>query len=173
MLEATDFLGVLHESDLEWLVANSNEHDVPPGRVLIRHGELVEFLYLIVDGAFDVTISLPAPRHIATLYAGELAGEMSFVDLQPPSATVSAATQSRVLAIVKSALLDKIRNDAGFGTRFYKGVAVLLADRLRSAYSLSTHSPAGVDPQVEMTKLEERYADIQRRLGLRRRAKSV
>lgn len=173
MLEATIFLSILDESDIEWLVANSTEHDVPVGTVLIRRGEAAEFLYLIVDGAFDVTVHSPDPHHIATLYAGELAGEMSFVDLHPPSATVTAGLRSRVLAIAKSALLEKIKNDAGFGTRFYRGVSVLLAGRLRAAYAIDVRPVPAAESQIEMSTLQRRYDEIERRLGTRRQAKSV
>ena len=166
MLEATVFLGVLHESDVEWLVANSKEHEVPSGTVLIQLGEPVEFLYLIVDGAFDVTVGSPDPRNIATLYAGELAGEMSFVDLYPPSASVTASMRSRVLAIVKNALHEKIRSDTGFGARFYRGVCVLLAGRLRAAYAIDIRPLAGREAEIEMSVLERRYDEIQGRLGL-------
>ena len=136
MLEAAAFLGVLNEPDVEWLVANSKQHKVESGSVLIRRGQPVEFLYLIVDGAFDVTVFVPkkprGERHIATLYAGELMGEMSFVDSHPPSATVTAGMNCSVLAITKAALTEKIENDTGFGARFYRGVSVLLAGRLRA-----------------------------------------
>src|SRR4051812_397608 len=67
MLEAAVFLGVLDEPDVEWLVANSKQHELQSGSVLIHRGEAVEFLYLIVDGAFDVKLFSPKPRHIATL----------------------------------------------------------------------------------------------------------
>lgn len=166
MLEATIFLGVLHESDVEWLVKNSAEHEVAPGTVLIRCGEPVAFLYLLVDGALGVTVFSPDARHVATLYAGELAGEMSFVDLQPPSATVTAAMRSRILAIAKSALTEKIREDAGFGARFYKGISVLLAGRLRAAYSIDVRPHTDADSKIEVSVLEKRYAEIQHRLAL-------
>lgn len=167
MLEATIFLGVLHESDVEWLVTNSKEHDVAPGTVLIRCGEPVEFLYLVVDGALDVTVFSPDARHIATLYAGELAGEMSFVDLQPPSATVTAGMRSKILAIAKSALTEKITDDPEFGSRFYKGISVLLAGRLRAAYSIGARRRTDAESKVEVSVLEKRYAEIQHRLALR------
>src|ERR1019366_8190253 len=168
MLEAAAFLGVLDESDIEWLVANSKQHDVEAGSVLIRRAEPVECLYLIVDGAFKVTVFAPEERHIATLYAGELAGEMSFVDMHPPSATVTAGMKSSVLAVSKSALNDKIQMDSGFGARFYKGVSVLLAGRLRAAYNVGRPAHREHEEKVELGILEIRFEEIERRLGLRR-----
>ena len=173
MLEARVFLGVLDEPDIEWLVANSRRHEVSAESVLIRHGAPVEHMYLIVDGAFDVTIFTPAARRIATLYAGELVGEMSFVDLHPPSATVSAAMNSIVLEISKALLLEKIQRDSGFGTRFYKGISVLLAGRLRAAYTIDHGARSAADSEKEMGILEQRYKEIHARLGVRRLASGM
>jgi len=170
MLEAAAFLGVLEEADVEWLVANSEQHQLKSGSVLIHRGNPVEFLYLIVDGAFEITVFTPEARHIATLYAGELAGEMSFVDMHPPSATVTAGVKSTVLAIHKPALTEKINEDRGFGLRFYKGVSVLLAGRLRAAYAVDPRVP-DAESRIEMSVLEKRFEEIERRLGLRRSAR--
>ncbi len=165
MLEANIFLGVLHESDLEWLVANSEEHNLAPGTVIIRRAEPVQHLFLIVNGTFDVTVS-PNALSIATLYSGELAGEMSFVDMHPPSATVIAKSRSRVLAILKSLLIEKISIDPEFGTRFYKGVSALLASRLRAAFSVDVLPLPEAEAKSEMGVLEKRYDEIRNRLGL-------
>lgn len=170
MLEAAVFLGVLNEPDIEWLVANSKQDQIRSGSVLIRRREPVEFLYLIVDGAFDISVSLPDERHIARLYAGELVGEMSFVDSHPPSATVTAGMDSSVLAITKAALTEKIENDIGFGARFFKGISVLLAGRLRAAYAVDLPIGAEAERKVEMDSLTLRFEEVQRRLGLRRLA---
>jgi CRP/FNR family cyclic AMP-dependent transcriptional regulator len=89
MLEAFTFLGILEEPDVEWLVTNSKWQDIQSGAVVIRQGEPVESLYLIVDGAFDVTVSASNDHQVARLYSGELMGEMSFVDSHSPSATVT------------------------------------------------------------------------------------
>jgi len=170
MLEAAVFLGALREADVEWLVANSTQHEIQSGAVLINRGEPVEFLYLVVDGAFDVTVLFPDERHVATLYAGELIGEMSFVDRHPPSATVRGAVKSRVLAVPKIALTGKIRSDHEFGARFYLGVSKLLAGRLRAAYSIDDRTRVDAGNEAEMEVLARRFEEIQRHLGLRRLA---
>ena len=170
MLEAAVFLGFLDESDIEWLVANSQQKHLPPGSILIHHGNPVEFLYLIVHGKFDVTVDAPEPRYIASLFSGELVGEMSFVDQHPPSATVTAGMNSEVLAIEKRALNEKIRSDSDFGSRFFKGISALLAGRLRAASSIDVGRRRDAEGGLEMSQLERRYREIQQRLGLKRLA---
>jgi CRP/FNR family cyclic AMP-dependent transcriptional regulator len=56
---------------------------------------------------------------------------MSIVDSTPPSATVVAEGECRVLSLNKNILLQKLATDMAFGCRFYKAVAVFLTDRLR------------------------------------------
>ena len=165
MLEATAFLSNLDEQDLKWLVANSIRQEIPAGSVIIRHGEPVECLYLIVEGAFNVTIPGPAERQVARLYAGELVGEMSFVDLHPPSATVTAAMNSRVLAIAKTGLTRKLETDLRFAARFFKGVSQLLSGRLRAAFAVELDLGQDVDRTGEMGKLARRFDEIHRRLA--------
>jgi CRP-like cAMP-binding protein len=177
MIKALAFLGVLDDGDVEWLVANSKRQDLQSGSVLIRQGEPVGFLYLILDGALNVTIPLSKKHQVARLYAGELAGEMSFVDSHPPSATVTAGMPSSVLAIANSDLAGKIENDIGFAARFYKGISVLLSDRLRAAdngaYSGEVDLRAAAEKADLMETLTARFHEIQRRLELQGRGKGA
>jgi CRP/FNR family cyclic AMP-dependent transcriptional regulator len=173
MLEASAFLRILDEPDVEWLVANSKRQDIPSGSILIRLGEPVECLYLIVDGAFNVTVPVPKEHRVARVYAGELVGEVSFVDWHPPSATVTAAMNSSVLAIAKADLTWKIEKDMGFAARFYKGISLLLAGRLRAAYRDELDLRADAEGTDEMGALATRFEEIQRRLTLGRRVQGA
>jgi len=173
MLEASAFLSILAEADVDWLVANSKRQDIQSGSVLIRFSEPVEFLYLIVDGAFDVTASMPKEHQVARVYAGELVGEMSFVDWHAPSATVTASMNSGVLALAKADLTAKIESDIGFAARFYKGISLLLSCRLRAAYAEELDLSANAEGKDEMATLAIRFEEIQGRLGLGRRAQGA
>lgn len=170
MLEAAAFLGVLEEPDVEWLVANSRQEEIAAGSVLIRRGEPVDFLYLIVHGAFNVTVSAPKEHQVARVYQGDLLGEMSFVDWHPPSATVTAARDSSVLAISKADLTPKIESDIGFAARFYKGICLLLSRRLRASYTHELELRAEPESKEEMSILEMRFKEIQNRMRSRRGA---
>jgi CRP-like cAMP-binding protein len=69
---------------------------------------------------------------VATLLAGEVIGEISFVDARPPLATVASLDSARVLAVRRDVLQQKLAADAQFAAHFYRAVAIFLADRLRS-----------------------------------------
>jgi CRP-like cAMP-binding protein len=121
-------MGVLQDRDLEWLMQHGTTRSLQPGTVLIREQQAVDSLYFLLDGELLVSV---AGEAIATLLAGEIVGEISFVDSRPPSATVTAGKTSCVLEISRTDVKAKIAADEGFASRFYRSIAVFLADRLR------------------------------------------
>lgn len=144
------FLGALEGNDVEWLLQVGNKMELPTDAVLIHEGKNIKALYILLDGELMVTAGEGANlRTIAKLGVGEIVGELSFIDHRPPSATVKAAGDIQVLAIPRDALDQKIAEDPGFSSRFYKAVGVLLASRLRktvSSLSYLKKSFGGEDP---------------------------
>jgi CRP-like cAMP-binding protein len=68
---------------------------------------------------------------LAFLEAGEFFGEMSYVDGAPTSAAVIADVATRVRVIDEATVNGLIKKDPGFAGRFYRSIAVILAERLR------------------------------------------
>lgn len=124
--------GQLSDADVDWLTKNGRRKRLPKGSVLINEGVAVETFYILIDGELSVTQGKPR-REIARLGGGEIAGEMSFVDARPPSATVTAATDVVVCALPTDRLGQALTENLGFASRFYKAVATFLSDRLRKA----------------------------------------
>lgn len=122
-------LGDLLDQDLIWLSQNGTIRTLTKGDRLIAEGEHVQNLFVITDGWLDVTVS-GAP--LARVSVGDILGEMSFVEKQGASATVTASEPARVLAVPQQALVAQFRVDEGFAARFYRALAVFLSDRLRS-----------------------------------------
>jgi CRP/FNR family transcriptional regulator, cyclic AMP receptor protein len=125
-------LGVFEDDDVDWLITVGKRLALNAGEVLIREGEPSDAIYLLLDGTLHVTVSTLKEQVIAELSSGEVVGEMSFVDTQPPSATVSASGSAVVLAIPVQALHEKLEKDTWFAARFYKALAILLSSRLRT-----------------------------------------
>src|SRR4029077_368788 len=75
-------------------------------------------------------------REIARLNAGEIVGEMSFVDARPPSATRRGLEDSTVFAISKPVLTDKLSRDLGFAARFYRALAIYLSTTVRERHRM-------------------------------------
>jgi CRP-like cAMP-binding protein len=132
MRKALLFFGILDDLDIEWLISVGRPVLVDAGTVLIREGQPVGDLYLVLGGELSVTIAAAGNREIARAMAGELLGEISFVDSRPPSASVTAVKQSSLFAIPRGALARKLEEDVEFAAHFYRATSVFLADRLRA-----------------------------------------
>jgi len=103
--------------------------------VLINENQYISALYLVTMGALVVHVPSQHDTEIAVLAEGELVGELSFLDSRPPNATVTAATETTVLAIPRWKLDAKLEEDPYFAARFYRALGVLLANRLRKTVS--------------------------------------
>ena len=93
---------------------------------------------------------------MAQLGAGEIIGEMSFVDASPPSATVVAARPSLVLCVPRDVLAERLGQQTDFAARFYRAIATLLSGRLRGLYSrlgFAGAGPAG-EPEIDAAVLD-------------------
>ena len=123
--------GELTDQDIDWMTSAGRKESLGAGAVLIQEGKTVSALYIVLDGSFRVLLAALDNKEIARLGAGEIVGEMSFVEHRPPSATVQALKQSFVLAIPRSELNAKLKEDTAFAARFYKALAVFLSYRLR------------------------------------------
>jgi CRP/FNR family transcriptional regulator, cyclic AMP receptor protein len=122
--------GQLSDADVEWLAKHGRRKRLKKSTVLIHERVAVDTFYIVIEGELTVT---QKQREIARLGGGEIAGEMSFVDARPPSATVTAITDVVVYAIPQHTLGEALEQNVAFGARFYKAVATFLSDRLRKA----------------------------------------
>jgi CRP-like cAMP-binding protein len=115
--------------------------------VLIHSGSPIEALHILLDGA--VTLNTvegdenplarafsnledsqePYQQEFARLSRGDILGETPFMEMQPPLVTVKALRDSRVLSIPQWRLTAKLLHDVGFAVRFYRVLAILLADK--------------------------------------------
>jgi CRP/FNR family transcriptional regulator, cyclic AMP receptor protein len=121
--------GLLTDADIDWMARVGVRRQVKDGETLIEQGKPIDSIILVLEGRFSVIVKdvgVIARRHV-----GDILGEMSIVDWAPPSATVVAEGGCLVLSLNKNILLQKLATDMAFGCRFYKAVAVFLADRLR------------------------------------------
>ena len=143
MRKALYFLGILNDSDIDWLIGAGHRREIAAGGAIIHEGRPLDSVYLVIDGAFSVRVQARANDEIARLMSGEVMGEMSFVDLAPPSATVQAIEPSFVLEIPRRRLNAKIAEDTGFAARFYRALSMFLASRLRANNAAQPGSVAG------------------------------
>ena len=128
--------GQLNDDDVEWMLTAGGRRFVREGEILIQQGVPVDAVFFLLEGRLAVWLKprRGPEREIARLNAGEIVGEMSFVDARPPSATVRALEDSTVFAVPKSVLNVKLATDAGFAARFYRALAIYLSTTVRERH---------------------------------------
>jgi len=131
MRKALYILAELSDRDFDWLLRVGQCKTIPVGGVLIREGEPIDALYMVLKGILGVFVESLGSQELAQLGYGEVVGEMSFVDAHPPSATVRAIEETLVWVIPRSQLAVKLSQDLAFSAHFYKSLAIFLSDRLR------------------------------------------
>src|SRR5688572_346934 len=121
--------GLLTDADVEWIARTGVRRRVRAGEALIEEGRRIEAVIFLLQGEF--LVSAQGVGEIARLGVGEIVGEMSFVDSAPPTATVTAVEDCLALFLDRQVVLQKLEADLAFGCRFYRALAIFLADRLR------------------------------------------
>lgn len=145
-------LGQLDDRDIEWMAHAGVRRRFADGEVLITEGRPTPDLFIVLDG--EVEVEVAGVGVVARLGSGEVLGEMSFVDKAPPSATVRGAGAADVLTIDKRCIEDRLAENAAFAGRFYKALAIFLADRLRA----TTKRKAG-GGKIDASAIEEDELD--------------
>jgi CRP-like cAMP-binding protein len=164
------FMGQLNDDDLQWILKNGKKERIEKNDVLIEQYEPVDKLFIVLDGKFNIIFNF---AKIAELSSGEIIGEMSFVDSNPPIASVVAVQKSHVVSIKKDLINKKIKEDTGFASRFFYALSLFLVDRLRTniqilGYSNASgtqhhmHDDSEIDPLIleNLTAAGERFQRI-------------
>ncbi len=86
--------------ELDLLQEAATEMEFPQGKELTTQGEMGRHFMVIVEGEAEVTRD---GTHIARLGPGSFFGEMSLLDGQPRTATVTTVEPTRVLMITNAA----------------------------------------------------------------------
>ncbi|HTL56218.1 MAG TPA: cyclic nucleotide-binding domain-containing protein [Candidatus Limnocylindrales bacterium] len=143
--------GELNDADVDWLIGNGSSERVSKGSVLVDEGRPIRALYIVLDGSFEVLLSHAA---LGRMGAGEILGEISFVDSRPPTTTVRALTDATVFALPRDLLALKLKGDPGFASRFYRALAMFLSHRLR-VLTLKFAEPKNVTGPEPETALDQ------------------
>ena len=122
--------------------------DVVAGEPILRQGDPPDRFAVIVAGRFDVTRLEPgatAPVHLRTMGPDEVFGEIGLLTGVPRTATVTAATDGRLLELEGADFLELVAAGPGVANRLldlHRGGRV--ADPGRRTAGCRVHdSPAG------------------------------
>lgn len=101
-----------------------------PGELLLHEGDESTEMYYVQSGTLAVFKRKGDTEvQIGTIIAGELVGEMSFLDQHPRSATVKAMTDAELILVPH----DKFQKLLNSHPKWFKALINTLLDRLRKA----------------------------------------
>lgn len=108
----------------------------PTGATLFTQGEPGDYVGVVLSGKLEVKKQTEFEGRqiiIAILERGAFVGELSLVDEQPRSATVTALADAELVVLNRDALEDLLQQYPQAGIAFLKGVNRILSIRLRKA----------------------------------------
>lgn len=133
---ADDALLLPHWSVDDWraLLAHASVLSVPAGEVAVRHGDCERAIYLVLDGALEM--SAAAGRHetlgaLSRVEPGAVFGEISLFDGQPRLGSVWAVEPTRLLRLHLDGLSAFAREHPQRGHELLLALGRVLALRLR------------------------------------------
>jgi len=121
-------LEFLTANDWSLLIDKGRLTNAKRGETLLRQGEQIDHILFLISGTATVQVYATKVAHIA---AGEICGEMAFLESGATSATVTAEQDVKALAIEATALSDLFELFPHLASRFYRSLAVALSRRLR------------------------------------------
>ena len=91
----------LNDAELDAIVALASTTQVAKKSIVVQEGELGNALYVILRGSVKISYYAPDGREVvlSLLQEGSIFGEMSLLDKQPRSATVSTLEDSKLAQI--------------------------------------------------------------------------
>jgi len=155
-LDEADLFGSLSPEQRQRIAATAEIREYRPGALILAEGVVPERLFLVLEGEVAVAKggdSDGASHRIRTLGPGETFGELSLLEAQPTSASISAALATRTAEIPIDWLRGLPTEDAGFEVMF-RDLAMQLNRRLRFL------------TEVTVRSLEREVEALQARVGI-------
>jgi CRP-like cAMP-binding protein len=123
--------GLLYLTTNDWtlIIDKASRVKFREGQILVQKGKTTNGIYLLLKGRAKVQVS--AQLTSPTLEAGEICGEMSFLEDRSASASVRAEEEVEAYHIDRAALQSLFELFPHLASRFYRSLANNLSRRLR------------------------------------------
>jgi bacteriocin-type transport-associated protein len=127
----TILLQELSNSEIDWLLRTGELIELIPETILLKPGQQLEALYILLDGT--LALSIPeAETDLLWLSNSEMTGALPGVEMDESSLAVRATTRCWVLALERLTLLAKLQEDTFFAAHLYRAIAIQIANHLAS-----------------------------------------
>jgi CRP/FNR family transcriptional regulator, cyclic AMP receptor protein len=121
-LKEVPFFSSLSKKELAAVAQQTDEIDVPAGKVLAREGDTGQEFFVISEGTAEVT---RGGERIAELGPGDFFGEMALIAEDQRTATVTATSPMSLIVMTRSDFRTLDRTTPGV----HASVASAIADR--------------------------------------------
>jgi CRP-like cAMP-binding protein len=120
---------------LDQFIAAGTVMAVPGGCQLLGEGDPARSLFVVCEGALEIRKrgASGSDVRVAMLRAGDCVGEMSLIDIQPRSASVSTMTPASVFRLELSEIAKLHRSNPAVYTFLIMNIAREISRRLRRA----------------------------------------
>ncbi len=99
LLQTIPLFSGLGQADLTFLASQMDEAEIPAGTELITEGQGNHVFVVILEGLVDVSVG---GRHRRTLGPHDFFGEISMMELDPATATVTSRTPVRAVVVSRA-----------------------------------------------------------------------
>ncbi len=145
--------GLVYLTANDWaLIADkATRHQFKASEPIVQRGRRTHGIFVLLRGTAAVQLSAEAPpRNIA---AGEVCGEISFLDELPATADVVATGVVEAFYLDRPLLQSLIELYPHLGSRFYHSLAAILSRRLREMIAPAiTEAPAAIPASKKTSK---------------------
>ena len=119
-LKRVPFFSSISKKDLATVAQQTDEVDVPAGKVLAREGDLGDEFFLIDSGTAEVTRD---GEHVADLGPGDFFGEMALLEADRRNATVTATSPMSVIVMTRTSFRSLDRAQPAIHQAVSKAIA--------------------------------------------------
>ncbi len=124
-LKNTSIFGSLTNKQLELIGRVTDRVPVKAGHVLVHQGQVMTHMSIVIDGAAKVEVD---GNEIATIGPGEVIGELSMIDNEKASATVTLSEDSTLWHIARAGFVPVWEKNSDISTAMLMGVVARLRE---------------------------------------------
>ena len=145
------------------IIKDGKEHNFSEGEVIFNQGDSGNVMYMIHSGEVMVSVNYTGkPITVATMYDGDMIGEMSLLENMPRSATAIAMKPTKLISFTKEQLLNYISNEQGFAWKLLTKLSSRIRDqnkRLAETVSVELKS-VSEELNTSMKAMEGKIAEV-------------
>lgn len=132
LLGRVPLFSTCNRNELKRIASLADEIEVPEGRILCKEGHPGREMFVLAEGHARATLRR---KKLATYGPGAFFGEMSILDHQPRSATITTETPARLFVVDMRSFGQLLEDAPAVAKKIMRGIA----QRLRAVEKAPSH----------------------------------